>query len=314
MKKPQIVKRQHYVWREYLRSWAIKDKIWCYLNGKILNTNLVNVAQEKYFYKLNRLNSNEVEFINNFLLSSIKNKALLKLNIGWVEIFNYVYKLEYLLQAQVINELLIANAINDLEKVVGEYYQTQIEKSGIKYLSLLKEKKIDFFEDDSSRMEFCFFICVQYFRTKNTQQRFVQSLTQKKIKDIDFSRVWNVARNIFSTNVAQSICFDRQYKIVLLCNQTRIPFITSDQPVVNTHSVVKNKGLVSELEFYYPITPYVSILITKNHKDYGRVKCIKTADGVHACNEYILGFCHDQIYSSERESLEFYYNEGSMFS
>ena len=49
----QRKKNQHYVWREYLRSWATNEKIACLREGKFIepNPNLKNIGQERYFYR-----------------------------------------------------------------------------------------------------------------------------------------------------------------------------------------------------------------------------------------------------------------------
>ncbi len=56
-------KLHHFVPRFYLRAWAAKEKIWCLQEGKILNPNIRNVGAENYFYSLQQLSPEDVEFL-----------------------------------------------------------------------------------------------------------------------------------------------------------------------------------------------------------------------------------------------------------
>jgi hypothetical protein len=59
-----VVKRQHYVWRAYLRPWAKNERIWTNFKqlNKIQQPSLMGVAQEKYFYKLVDFTDSEEAF------------------------------------------------------------------------------------------------------------------------------------------------------------------------------------------------------------------------------------------------------------
>jgi len=48
----EIKKRQHYVARYYLKPWSDNEQIYCIRNQKVFKSNLMNIAQEKYFYEL----------------------------------------------------------------------------------------------------------------------------------------------------------------------------------------------------------------------------------------------------------------------
>ena len=53
----------------------------------------------------------------------------------------------------------------------------------------------------------------------------------------------------------------KNYKIIFLINNSDVPFVTSDQPVVN--AVPEDLIQPSEgIEFYYPLSPNLAILYT----------------------------------------------------
>jgi hypothetical protein len=60
-------KRQHYVWKKYLKPWTINGKLWCKRNGIIFNPSLENIAQEKYFYATTPLNEVELKLATGFI-------------------------------------------------------------------------------------------------------------------------------------------------------------------------------------------------------------------------------------------------------
>jgi hypothetical protein len=68
----KIKKKQHYVWRNYLRAWAEDEKIWTFLNkqNKVYKTNLMNVVQERYFYELIDLTDFEIKILKEYINGS----------------------------------------------------------------------------------------------------------------------------------------------------------------------------------------------------------------------------------------------------
>lgn len=67
-----IKKSQHYVWRNYLRAWANNEQIWTFLRkqNKVISTNLQNVAQSNYYYKLNDISDFEERILKEFIQKS----------------------------------------------------------------------------------------------------------------------------------------------------------------------------------------------------------------------------------------------------
>lgn len=64
-----LKKRQHYVWRHYLRSWSENETIWTYFkeSNKIVRPGLMGIAQENYFYRLVDFTNSELAFLKKFI-------------------------------------------------------------------------------------------------------------------------------------------------------------------------------------------------------------------------------------------------------
>jgi Protein of unknown function (DUF4238) len=58
----------------------------------------------------------------------------------------------------------------------------------------------------------------------------------------------------------------RQFKILLIDNHTSVPFITSDQPIINMLANPTGFAVPERVEFYYPLSPTRAMLyLEKDH-------------------------------------------------
>ena len=57
----QIKKEHHYVWAHYLRNWSNSKKVWFVTaKGKVIHESTKLVAKEKFFYKVQHLNTDHI--------------------------------------------------------------------------------------------------------------------------------------------------------------------------------------------------------------------------------------------------------------
>jgi len=110
-----IKKRQHYVWRHYLKPWSVGESIWTYFKelDKIEKPGLMGVAQEKHFYKLIDLTAAEEKFLGKFI-EHISPEVVKGLNLDFFRLFTSHYKLKKELEEnknQEINKEKIAAEI-----------------------------------------------------------------------------------------------------------------------------------------------------------------------------------------------------------
>lgn len=298
-------RRHHYVWRNYLRPWSDNEQIWCVRNKKVFPTNLMNIGQERDFYRLNELTNKEISFLTS-LINQHASETIRKLNHGWVELFTAIFKI----REQVNNYGLSDDAFEaEIEKQIinlGEDFHCRIEEGAIKFLGGLLDSGTNFLADEDNVIEFIHYLCVQYFRTKNMKESAVSAVSELGLLDMD--KAWNILSHTFSTTLAWGIYSERsQWSSVILENHTPSPFLTSDQPIINTYAAFgKQVKDHDELEFYYPLSPEKALLLTRKDEYKGMSSKALNELEARGYNDIVIDMSYEQIYSFQKEQLEMY--------
>lgn len=293
-----IKQRQHYVSRYYLTAWTNnKKQIFCLRDNRIFLSSLMNIAQERFFYKIQDLDQKQKEFIKKIILDT-KNEKLIELHFNFLRLYTKVNFIEKLFP----NNTDINDEVNKIKINLEEDYHANIESIGIKYIDMLRNKDIDFYNniDTNDRMEFLFFIVLQYFRTKKIKNDVMNSF---KNYSYNMEKIYPFLAHIFSTNLSYNLHLDKSMKLILLENDTNENFLTGDQPILNTYSFLNKKELeYNELEFYYPISPRLAILISdKIESNFIKIDDIEK---VKEYNQMIINVSLEQIYSLSEEQLQ----------
>lgn len=295
-------KKQHYVWRFYLDAWAEDELIYCWREGKVFRTNIKDVAQGRYFYQVKKLSKDDIDIVKAFIerfpphLKNIHNKIL--------EVYITPHKLQTLfgLHADIpenLNETL-DTMIHNLE----ENLHATVESNSIKFIESIRAEDISFWDIKKERTNFLIFIFLQLFRTKKIQEDLTLALRIKIPGETRLTNAWGVLRQMFAMNVADSVLNDEGYYPILLLNDSNIPLITADQPVINTHSIGSTLFQEPEqFEVYYPVSPRKAIMLT-NVKPRPKGEAIfLTASDVNLYNSYMIDRAHEQIFSTSKEIL-----------
>ncbi|HIH2748262.1 TPA: DUF4238 domain-containing protein [Burkholderia lata] len=296
-------RKQHYVWRGYLRSWAEREQIWCRRDSKIFKVNLMNIAQERDFYRLRELSSKDVAFLK-LVIGKATGNSLRRANLGQLEFFGKIFEMQSKIKlAGLWSEDLegeFDREINNLE----ENWLQRMEDVGSEYISMLLERNTSFYSNSQDILAFLHFLSLQQFRTKKMQDKMARQFREKM--NFDITAAWPVLRNIISLNIATAVFRERErYKLILMENGTESPFVTGDQPVINIYGVGKPPyEPVDELEYYYPISPDLAIIISEReemrHLDVIEV----TSEQVRWYNNAVASESHEQMFSNSKASLE----------
>lgn len=302
--------KQHYVWRNYLKSWTSNGSIWCNRKGKIFPSDLMNIGQERYFYKLKELTRKDVEFVRKMAIEPTKHEMLRELNEGWLNIFNIIFKLKNHVEANGVNDPELDEQIDEAIHNIEEDYHQLIEGSAIKHIDSILAKDISFFQTEKGRMDFAYFLCVQYMRTKKRQEAICSQFKNQKnpyLDGVNMESAWSIMRHIYATNMGFGLFADsNKFKMILINNESSMPFITGDQPVINTYAAGGINKAVSDVEFYYPVSPRLAILISSK-SEYKSVNEFYVSDvDARAFNIAILNSSHEQIYADSEATIKSY--------
>ena len=296
-------KRQHFVWRKYLRKWAINEKIFCLMGERIFEGGLMNIGQEKYFYKLKELTDQEISFLK-ALVESDNRPMIRKLNRGWIDFFNKVFEFKKLIDSKGISHPEIDKMFDTIICNYEEDFHCSIESEGVELLEMLYNKDLSFYNDDNMLISFLFFICQQYFRTQKLSSNVKNAIGS--FKGLNIEAMWSVLRHTSATSVGFSLYQDRnKFRPVIIENKSDIPFITGDQPVINTYAIGLDLDEEPvDLEFYYPLSPAIALLLTGKDKYRAQTDIRATKSEVMKYNRYIRDQSGKQVYASSRDVLE----------
>ncbi|WP_432779721.1 DUF4238 domain-containing protein [Pseudomonas corrugata] len=296
-------KKQHYVWRFYLGSWAEDELIYCWREGKIFRPNIKDVAQGRYFYQVKKLSKDEIDIVKTFIehfpthLKSIHYKIL--------DTYITPHKLQTFFNLHDdmpddLNEIL-DTMIHNLE----ENLHATVESESIQFIESIRAEDISFWNNRKERTNFLIFIFLQLFRTKKIQENLTLALRIKVPGDTRLINAWGVLRQMFAINVADSVLNDKSYYPLLLLNDSAIPLITADQPVINTHSIGSTLFQEPEqFEVYYPVSPRKAIMLTNTQPKPKSDTIFLTINDVKLYNSYIIDRSHEQVFSTSKEILE----------
>lgn len=297
-------RKHHYIWQFYLDAWLDKAHVWC-LRDKVFPSATINVAQARDFYRLKRLNSNEIFYLKYVINNAFpKDMVNIHLDILWRHTRPF-YIEDYFLENDLMDDdskKCLDEMINDTE----EDFHSLIEGGEAQNcLRLLRLGDGSFWGDLQQRITFLHFLALQYFRTKKVQesiilksQIFAELETAKRL-DLDMGRMWGVNRHMLAMNLTNSIYKDPEYSLVILEDVSGVGFIAGDSVAVNTYGV---DGRDELLEFYYPVSPRFAALVTDRKFD--RAKVEVGLDVVNVLNMKMLDYAHEMVFSNRRDQLE----------
>ena len=265
------VKKQHYVWEFYLKAWCFEgNKVWCRRNGNIFNTSTENIAQERRFYEITPLKEDEIGFIEAGIQKyPWENQLLLK------------EKLKKLIDISLHSENSRRNALE------SEY--ADMEQISKPLLESIRNSSLNALNDPLNKIIFSIFVGMQFTRTPKCRQGKTSCLPKNRFQISDnFLFYWNYI--FLSEDIGSWIS---ESKITLLKNETEIPFITGDQPVINLN--------LSETQLYYPISPKLALQF--DNKD-SKNKIVSTKD-VSFFNMKIKEMSENLLIANQKNVLEY---------
>lgn len=166
-------------------------------------------------------------------------------------------------------------------------------------------------ETKYASFNFLTFFISQAFRTDKVLSK-LHSIEERLPKSLQekYKGKYN-QKNIAALNIHCTIrpvglfLIRKKHKITFIENNSEVDFITSDNPVVNIHGMLKNAKEMSddELEYYYPLSPKLAMLLT-NRACYSETNAFPvSADEAIHFNKLIYTMAERFVYSAKKENL-----------
>lgn len=295
-----VTKKQHYVPREYLRPWCFDEEaIYCARGKKIFSSNLMGVANERYFY----------EFNPNFTMTELKCACALFLKYQPNEIYDLwtnFYMTASLLIRCSESDVERNELAQKFQKQIEETINCELENEFYPILKKLRNGDSSFYstepksEKDTNCDETCTFLYLFMelnLRTKNMKNRVIKQIESACAgKGINPDNLWMLTRHQYATLLGNALV-EKHFKLFLLEDKTN-SLIAGDQPVLNSKPDYIG-GEVTNLEFYCPITPGKAILLALDDRDNLEMSAAER----DAYNKLVRDESDSQIYSNSEENL-----------
>jgi hypothetical protein len=176
-----------------------------------------------------------------------------------------------------------------------------IENSFRPYLQSMLDGDVSFYYDANKAADFLYGMCVQYLRTKQVREAIISA---GPWRSGSIERVWNVISHILSVNLGFSLFADRDhFRIILVDNNTSVPFITGDQPIVNLCGKPKDRNPPEKVELYYPLSPKKAMLFIEKANQARAVQSSVTMEEAHSYNLFMSAHSFQQLFSNSQEYL-----------
>ncbi|MCC8948209.1 DUF4238 domain-containing protein [Bradyrhizobium sp. Arg62] len=301
-------RRQHYVWKHYLRSWERAGRVSVLRKGGSppFQTDAVNIAVMRDFYRLPTLSEHDEDFVGRFIDNICAKSPMLKeLNRGWLDAIAMASRLRRLMPGFANLDPAIQGQINaEIERFeiqAEEGYHGAVEVSALPLIDALKAGKVEVWDNDDNARDLAYFMSVQHFRTKKVRDNVIAGYPAGEHRE-RVERLWPVLRHVFATNVGWSLFSERaSWRLRLLRAPENAEFITGDQPTMNLLPHDHHNGLA----FYYPVSPVMAAIL--EHRDNESVAGVDddaSESLVQSLNTQIFEGSHEQVFSSDIVYLE----------
>lgn len=293
------VKRQHYVPQFYLRNWhndKSDEQIYVYNKElqKSYSANIEGTASSRYFYDYPEFNEDQkkefIDKVNKEKSLSISEKEQIISNIDKQIIENALSEIETI-NSSVLNSII--TSLENIKNLPIEYFLRHIfiknedivELSYFIALQYLRTEEMRIVHNDVHKWFGNIIIDTihNHIDYLEKDEKLVEKLGgiekfndyKKKVKsgeissdsfNIEIDETYNKIMHISSIfDTAEKISkYLMNYKWMILINNTKIPFITTDTPVVKKNNLesMYSHGFTSKgIEILYPISPKYAISI-----------------------------------------------------
>ncbi|WP_144393902.1 DUF4238 domain-containing protein [Pleionea sediminis] len=254
----EIKTNHHYVWAHYLSAWAVDGRnVWYTTKkNKIVSDSVKGLAKEKYFYQVPPLDTEDSEFLKDYISRSSFSHCvnhclgvLMELSDAYSQFHSYEKKGD----SEGIErcKALFSKAIeNRYEKIERDFRAS---------LSSLCEGNLAALQDLKMRTYLLDYVATQYWRTPYMKSQFIESVKDAAIKRMVDKNWWMISYVHGYSMGSALISQTNAIRFTLLKCPKDMDFITSDNPVINTHSLP-----LEYADLYFPVCPEYAVIASKS--------------------------------------------------
>jgi hypothetical protein len=227
-------RRHHYVPKFYLEPWSENGQILCLRKGKIKHVGLSDVGVEKDFYAASDLTPEDIEVLRRGVIAP-SNEGARAIHESLLRDFAQVAYANRLLKESPEMADEAKKVIRETVSNLDENYHEAIEHDLQYALKCMLSGSVAFFSDVPEAGSFLRAVALFSLRTKARREA-MKSRVQMPLANASIDRIFGPMIHMLAVNVGGNLLVDRaQFRIVLVDNETAVPFITGDQPVINIH-------------------------------------------------------------------------------
>ncbi|MBA4155717.1 MAG: hypothetical protein C0446_14625 [Chitinophaga sp.] len=311
----QAKRKHHYVWANYLKRWSTngRDIYYTTITGKIKYDSVLGLAMDKDFYQLKPIDSFQLEVIKR--ISAQSPEKLQEQHKAYFSDFCKLQQAEEAYNLSATKNMDVEKAIHATKCNLLENLHACCERDAWPILNELTNGNLNILDDDKNMIKFMVFLGHQVTRTKNFKDIAILATSNNSTElGIKFKKAmedaWWFISYMYGMNFGASLYFSRkQENHSLLLNNTSVPFITSDQPLINVHPSIRDDVFKapseSEFDFYYPISPKYAYFISASHRFEKGIIAIDE-NTVIELNTKLSKHAITHIFSDRKEILEPY--------
>ena len=305
----EVKKKHHHVWADYLRRWS-HDGVKVYhttSRRNIINESVRGVAMEQHFYRLTSLSDFDVSVILG--LSAKADIELQKQHRSYLADFLQFQRTQQIYKISGRSDATTDLAIEALESKLIENLHSSHEREVLPIMRALADGQLPVLYENKNILAFTTFLGHQITRTKNMKDKVFASYDDSVPGMREFSasmkNSWWFMSYMLGMNLGRELyLFRDRYTHTLLRNNSSVPFITSDQPVINVHEAVwRDESSAPEfVDFYYPISPTFAYLIAESDKFSGGISDVSETEA-QGFNKKVAARANTHIVGVSEESL-----------
>ena len=136
------------------------------------------------------------------------------------------------------------------------------------------------------------YLCIQYTRTNHMHNRLLKESSIIKVLPEGSLKIIAI---FFAITLAANLVINYKLSISILNNLSDVEFITTDQPIINKEN--------ERIQFYYPISPSVALLISPSDTSLRNEYKIQSKDEIMRYNQLLLKSKPEFIFSRNQKDL-----------